>query len=68
MIQTKDINIWSIAILCALPVVYVVFEELPIMQGILIGMLLMKKMSDIQKYGLRAIFMLPTSTQVEQIY
>ena len=54
--------------MAALPLLYVLFEDFPKIQGIIIGAILMRKISDIQKYGLKALFMVPNSTIVAQIY
>ena len=59
MIGIKDINIWSIGMMALLPILYVLFEEYPKLQGIFIGAILMRKMSDVQKYGIKALFMVP---------
>ena len=68
MIGIKDINIWSIGLLALLPFIYVMFEDFPKLQGIFVGAILMRKLSDVQKYGLKALFMVPNQTIVAQVY
>ena len=68
MIQPKDINIWNIATLCSLPLIYQLCEDFPKIQGIIIGLVFMKKVSDIQKYGFEAVFLLPNTAKVENAF
>ena len=67
MNQTK-LNIQKIAMLCALPLTYVLFGAWPKLQGMIFGALLMVILGDIQKYGLKAMFILPDEEQVNQVF
>ena len=68
MIGIKDINIWSIGLMALLPLLYVMLEEYPKLQGIFVGAVFMRKLSDVQKYGLKALFMVPNQNIVAQVY
>ena len=51
-----------------LPLLYVMLEEYPKLQGIFVGAVFMRKLSDVQKYGLKALFMVPNQNIVAQVY
>ena len=68
MVQLNDLNVPNIAMLCALPATYVLLGDYPKVQGMIVGALLAMIISDIQKYGVRAMLILPTSSQVETIF
>ena len=68
MIKLKDINWKYISLLLAFPAIYLLpLEDYSKIRDMVLGALLVVIANQVQKYGLKAMFLLPSSEQIDMI-
>ena len=69
MIKLKDINWKYISLLLAFPAIYLLpLEDYSKIRDMVLGALLVVIANQVQKYGLKAMFLLPSSEQIDMIF